>query len=355
MGVKQRVLIFQIGSLGDTVIAMPCYREIARRHPNAERYLLTNFPSGEKMVPAEALLAPCGLVAGSVEYPMPLRGARNIARLLKKLRSLQIDLMYYLTPEKSLLNLVRHYAFFKACGIGKVHGVPWSRGARFPEEMVPDTLWESEASRLLRTLEPGRAPGAPLALDRSLGLTNDERSAATRLLAEAPAIKRFVAISVGGKIPINNWGDDNWRLALAQISAGDPGLGAVFVGSGDEYARNETLAQAWTGPTLNACGRLTPRETAALIEGAALFLGHDTGTLHLAAAVGTPVIGIFSARNVPGKWYSDRPHDRFFYQKVPCFGCELEKVQDCRKDLVCMKNHNVDEIVAVTREAVSSA
>ena len=117
---RERVLIFQIGSLGDTVISMPCYREIARRHPEAERHLLTNFPIGKKMVQAEALLVPCGLIHGSVEYPMPLRSLNEIARLYRKLRALRVDVLYYLTPEKSTPKLLRHYGFFKACGIRKV-------------------------------------------------------------------------------------------------------------------------------------------------------------------------------------------------------------------------------------------
>lgn len=45
---RQKVLIFQNGSLGHTVISTPCYREIVRRHPDAERYLLTDFPIGKR-------------------------------------------------------------------------------------------------------------------------------------------------------------------------------------------------------------------------------------------------------------------------------------------------------------------
>src|ERR1700712_2722370 len=132
MSRKERILIFQIGSLGDTVISIPCYREIARRHPDAERYLLTNFPIGKKMVQAEALLAPCGLIHGSVDYPMPLRGAAEIRKLYARLQQLKIDRLYYLTPEKSVAKLIRHYSFFKLCGIKKVHAIPWSRDLRYP-------------------------------------------------------------------------------------------------------------------------------------------------------------------------------------------------------------------------------
>jgi ADP-heptose:LPS heptosyltransferase len=102
-----------------------------------------------------------------------------------------------------------------------------------------------------------------------------------------------------------------------------------------------------------SCGQTTPRETAALIERAALFLGHDTGTLHLAAAVQTRIIGLFSARDVPGKWYSDQTDDVFFYNKVPCFGCRLTEVSDCPNERACMTQHSVDEIVAVATVTLS--
>jgi heptosyltransferase-3 len=354
MRIRQKVLIFQIGSLGDTVISMPCYREIARRHPDAERYLLTNFPIGSKMVQAEAILKPCGLIDGAVEYPMPLRGTRNIADLFRRLRDLRIDVLYYLTPEKRLLNLVRHYAFFKACGMRDIRAVPWTRDLRHCRAVVAGKLWETEASRLLRNLEHRRLPGPPNPSDRLMDLSEAERGAAQRIVSEMPSAKRYIAFSIGGKIPVKDWGDDNWSAVLKLLSASEPELGIVFIGSNDERERSDKLAVSWSGPKLNSCGRLTPRETAAVIERAAVFLGHDTGTLHLAAAVDTRVLGLFCARNVPGMWYSDRPGDRFFYNQPPCFGCDLQTPEECPNALVCMTSHNRVEIVNATIEMLAS-
>jgi heptosyltransferase-3 len=350
----ERILIFQIGSLGDTVISMPCYREIARRHPDAQRHLLTNFPIGSKMVQAEAILKPCGLIEGAVEYPMPLRGMRNIAALYRKLRGLKIDVLYYLTPEKRLLNLVRHYAFFKACGIGEVRAVPWTRDLRHSRQILAGKLWETEGSRLMRTLEHHRPPGPPRPSDRSMDLTEPECIAAERILSEMPTARRFLAFSIGGKIPVKDWGNENWTAVLQMLSASEPYLGIVFVGSQDERERSDLLAASWSGPKLNACGRLTPRETAAVIDRAAAFLGHDTGTMHLAAAVDTRVLGLFCARNVPGIWYSDRPGDRFFYNQTPCYGCDLNKVSECTNGLVCMTSHSRQEVVNATIEMLTA-
>lgn len=257
MSTLQKVLIFQIGSLGDTVISMPCYREIVRRHPDSERYLLTNFPIGKKMVQAEALLAPCGLIDGCVEFPMPLRGFRNIKELYRKLRSLKIDIVYYLIPEKRLINVIRHYTFFRACGTKDIRGVPWTRDLRYSRELVPGKLWETEGSRLLRTLDHSRVPGAPEPSDRSLDLTEAERDVAKGIVAEMDLAKRYLAFSVGGKIPVKDWGNENWATVLKMLSASEPELGIVFVGSQDERERNDLLAESWSGPKVNACGRLT--------------------------------------------------------------------------------------------------
>jgi ADP-heptose:LPS heptosyltransferase len=343
-GDRKVVLIFQIGSLGDTVISMPCYREIARRHPGADRYLLTNYPIGSKMVSAEAILSAPNMIVGTIEYPMPLRRLDKMLELYRQITALKPTVLYYLVPEKKPANLLRHYLFFKLCGIPRIQGMPWSRDLRFSREIVAETLWESEASRLLRTI--GAAPGPPSDADRDLSLADAERARADALLRGLGDTAGFVVISVGGKVPLNNWGDENWSAMLQQLSRARPSLGAVFVGSADERARNDRLAAQWEGPSLNSCGQLAPRETAALIERANAFVGHDTGTLHLAAAVNTPIIGIFGARNRPGIWFSDRARDVFFYKRVPCEGCELVRVEECRHDRICMSSHDPSAVAA---------
>jgi heptosyltransferase III len=352
---RPRILVFQIGSLGDTVISMPCYREIKRRHPDAETYVLTNSPTGGKTVQAEVLLAPCGLIDGALQYPVPLRGWRNILALYRSIRAFQFDVLYYLCPEKRIANMVRHYLFFKLCGVREIEGMPWARNRRTPRPLKGGLIWESEASRLLRNIGAQQEASAPNFKDRSLDLSAAERGAAQRLIREVPGFDQFIAVSVGGKVPIKDWGDGNWSKVLSNLSVAHPGLGAVFVGSQDEWARNESLSTAWVGPRSNTCGRMTPRETAALIEKAVLFLGHDTGTLHLAAAVGTRILGVYCARDVPGKWYSDNPGDRFFYNRCACFNCGLTKAADCPNQLLCMASHKTDQIVQAATQALTDA
>src|ERR1022692_4022661 len=72
----RRVLIYRLGSLGDTVVALPCFHLIARTYPNAERRLLTNFPVHAKAPAAAAVLGDSGLVHGYMSYTwVPARSA----------------------------------------------------------------------------------------------------------------------------------------------------------------------------------------------------------------------------------------------------------------------------------------
>ncbi len=347
------VLIFQTASMGDTVISMPCYREIARQHPDATRYLVTNYPKGSKMVPAQSVLSATGLIAGSVEYPCPLRRTDAIIALYRKLVALGAKTLYYLTAETNLIRLIRHYAFFRICGITEFHGVPWARDLRYPREIEKQGIWESEASRLLRCIRARTEPGPPPPADRSLDLSEQEKSTALSALQEAFGLGLFIAVSVGGKVPVKDWGDRNWSSLLAKLSREHPGLGLLFVGSADERGRNDVLAKAWEGPSFNSCGLFSPRETAALLDRACLFIGHDTGTLHLAAAANTRIIGIYSARDVPGKWYSDRSEDTFFYNRVECFGCECDKVAKCPNERRCITSITPDQVLAAAKQQLA--
>ena len=66
----KRVLIYRLGSLGDTVVALPCFHLIARAYPNADRRLLTNFHVHAKAPAAAAVLGNSGLVHGYMRYTM---------------------------------------------------------------------------------------------------------------------------------------------------------------------------------------------------------------------------------------------------------------------------------------------
>jgi ADP-heptose:LPS heptosyltransferase len=70
-----------------------------------------------------------------------------------------------------------------------------------------------------------------------------------------------------------------------------------------------------------AAGHLTVREAAAVLEHCALYLGNDTGTMHLAAAMKVTCVAIFSARDYRGLWEPYGQGHVVLRRKVPCSLC----------------------------------
>jgi heptosyltransferase III len=93
---------------------------------------------------------------------------------------------------------------------------------------------------------------------------------------------------------------------------------------------------------LNLCGVTSPRETAAVMGRATLFVGHDSGPMHLAAAVGIRCVALFSARNLPRVWFPFGTNHRVIYHDVPCKGCGLETCVKFKKK--CITSVSVDEV-----------
>ena len=295
------ILIYRLGSLGDTVVALPCFHAIAKAFPGSRRFLLTNEPVSVKAAPAELILAGSGLVDGVFSYPIRTRSPRKIGSLMAQLRAQRFDAAVYLTAPRSRLSLIRDYLFLRACGIGSIHGVPFNRDD-YSNRRDPDGYCEYEAIRLSRCIRSLGPVDLEVRSSWDLQLTVDEISAADRALQPVQG-RTLLAVNIGGKLPVQDWGDANWRATLQDVSAKLPRLAIVCVGSADERARIARLAQDLASPLLNLCGKLTPRETAAVFDRSTLFLGHDSGPMHLAASRQTRCVALFGSNNPPRIWH----------------------------------------------------
>jgi ADP-heptose:LPS heptosyltransferase len=344
-----RILIYRLGSLGDTVIALPCFRLIRSRHPEAEITVLTNLPVSGKAAAIEAVLENTGLVDRFIPYPVGLRDPKKLGDLRRQIAAEKFDLAISLTAARGLVASIRDYLFFRACGIPRIVGIPWR-----PRDLAPAPvgggLYENEASRLLRRV--GWKHAAEPVDGRNLALTVDEHAQAGRLLEERGIRTPFIAASIGTKSPLNDWGPANWRELLARLGKECPDHGLVLLGSPDESARSADLAKAWLGPSANLCGVPSPRVSAALFAQARLFLGHDSGPMHLAAAAGAPVVGIFSARCRPGQWFPGGPHTIVLY---PHAFFDLNRVEDADHQRAAIGSITVDAVLEAAKSCLSAA
>jgi ADP-heptose:LPS heptosyltransferase len=132
------------------------------------------------------------------------------------------------------------------------------------------------------------------------------------------------------------------QVQLTQLYTYYPQHGMALIGAKEDAGVNEYADQEWRGAKVNLCGRLTPRETAAVLEGAEVFLGPDSGPMHLAASVGVQCVIAFSAHGLPGVWYPAGRQHEIVYHQPECFGCGLETCVAMKKE--CMTSVTVEEM-----------
>lgn len=345
----KRVMIYRLGSLGDTLVALPALHLIARRFPNAKRWMLTNAPVHAKAPAASAVLEGSRLVDGYISYPVGLRSLVALMKLFWKIRTFRPQALVYLTKSRGDKAVRRDQWFFRLCGISEIIGLPMGELAQ-PLYLPERGLWERESARLVRTIrELGECDPEEMR-NWDLGLTGAEKDAARKALTPTAGMPLIVC-GPGTKMQAKDWGEENWRQLLAKLSETLPNHALALVGAKEEAGMSERAASAWRGPVVNLCGQLTPRETLAALCGAELFLGPDSGPMHLAAAAGVPCAIAFAARTRPGIWYPVGQANRIVYHEVDCAGCNLESCIEQKKK--CLTSISVDEMLTAALDAWS--
>ncbi len=346
----ERVLIYRLGSLGDTVVALPCFHQIARAYPRAERCLLTNIPVNSKAPPAYDVLEGSGLVHGFMRYPIATRNFAELAELQKQIYAFGAQVLIYLTPRRAAPDVARDALFFHLCGIPRIVGLPLARDAR-TNRLDPFTgNYEPEAARLARLMRGVGKIDLNNRANWDLGLTIEEHKRAAAVLGSLQG-RPLIACCMGTKMQAKDWGSENWRAVLDALAAELPQYGLVLVGAAEESQVSESASAAWANRSINLCGQLTPRESAAVLARTRLFLGHDSGPMHLASAVGTQCVVVFPARTPPRIWFPWGDQHEIIYHRVDCWCCDLEVCIEQKKK--CLTSITPEEVLGAIRRALA--
>jgi heptosyltransferase III len=352
----KRVLLYRLGSLGDMTVALPAFHLIAQAFPAAERRLLTSFPAHAKAPAASAILNNTGLVDGYIRY---IYGTRNIIELLKLWWSIlcfRPDLFVYMSGRTNVATTQRNLLFFKLCGVRSFVGVPLTPEMHQWKIIGPGDMRESESERILRNLAPLGSMDLSSPASWDLCLTTTEKDKARAALG-ALACKPLIVCGPGTKMQAKDWGRENWQALIRALNTRYPGAGLAMIGAREDADVSDFAAAEWAGPKVNLCGTLTPRESAAVFaiarDSHCVFLGPDSGPMHLAASAGVPCVICFSARGLPGVWFPAGSNHKVIYHQVNCFGCNLETcIVEGRK---CLTSITVDEMVKAVESVFRSA
>ncbi len=331
-----RVLIVLPGALGDVVRALPLLGRLRRGAPGAclgwvveplSSPLLEGHPWLDEVV------------------RVPRRGGlRGAIRALRAVRAFRPDVALDLgRGAKSAL-----FALWSGARrrLGFARGDAREASWLVATERLPEQ--GSQRAKLEQYLAFGDVLGLP-PVEVAFGLepTPQERLDAARMLDGLSPPR--VAACVGSSCPARRWFSDRTAGALEVLVARTRGS-AVLLGTAADTAFAAAVAQRSQVPLRNLSGRTDLRQLLAILAQVDVVVGPDSGALHLAAALGTPVVSLWgatsAARSAP--WGSEH---LVVEGRAPCAPCFL---RHCPIGRVCMRGIEVDAVVARAREALGA-
>lgn len=328
----ETVLIFRTGQLGDTLVALPAIRAIRMRHPAGQIVLLTDRHPGSGFVSSWDVVEPTGWV-DAVQYYEPKAERRamlsNAVALIRRLRDLAPTAMYVLSPDRSLAQSIRDRMFFRFALRSAEHHFPASPSLlprRFFGKVRRD---KPEWKRLMAVLGGGEIRTDEFSMPASLAGESEADLACE--MAGLSRRRRWLAVAPGSKMPAKIWPVERYAAVGRMLAQKHDDLDLVILGDKEDASSGDDLCAGWNGRGYNFAGKLSIQGSAAVLRRCVGYLGNDTGTMHLAAAVGVRCVALFSARDRPGKWEPIGLGHAVIRREVDCAGCMLE---------ICVSNRN---------------
>ena len=309
----ERVLVKEVNWLGDVVMSLPALKAVRRALPQAQLAVLVkrelaSFFDGSRWIDE---VIPYTVSRG-------LRGLADRRAIVGQIRSRRFDLAILFPKSFEAAFWVTLARVPRRAGL-----VADGRGPLLTHKVRPaaNSVEDHQVHRYLRLLREtvgidgssdDYAPDihAPH-LSRMRGwLAQRRRRPQTKLLALAPG-------AVFG--PAKEWPAGHYG-ALIDVLAQRYGVECVLVGSTGERPKCEEVVSACTAGALIAAGETSVGELMALLSLCDGFAGNDSGSMHVAGALGIPTVGLFGSTN-PAHTSPLGPKTRVLYHRIECSPC----------------------------------
>ena len=337
LGTRPRILVAKLATPGDLLLATPALRALRRRYPAARLDILTTEASGQlvresPLVDHVYTLDKYAFDAPSALLRRPWRLLRPLP-LLSALRRNNYDAVLLLHHLTLTFGQLKYRGLLAAIHARCAAGLDNGHGS-FLDLRVPD-LGFGDRHEAEYALAVAGAVGATLPRgERGLRLEDLGWDEVARHTQGAPPL---VAVHPGSGTysTARRWPAERFA-ELAAALHDEHSASVVLVGDSSERELHErilaqlraeraTSTQAALDWIVSEAGRHSPRQLAQRLARCAVFIGNDSFPMHLAVAVGTPVVAIFGPSNARawGPYVPDAPERAVVVRRddLPCSPC----------------------------------
>ncbi len=356
----KRILIVKLGALGDVLMTTPLLTALRRAYPQAHITWLVDTKNAQAIDAnphVDEIMQWDGDYWSLMRSTRPRNwvknrfGFRRLAGLARLKRALhhRFDLFITFHPEQDLMRS----AAAPAMSVGVFQSPRQEKREyesrytkSYKSRYTGNTAVDFPVHQTDTYLLPLDALGLPPVTDKRmvLGYTAEDKATSDKLL-EAHGVGKsdsFVVLAPLTTWPSKCWPEERWSELGDALTR--EGKQVVLTGSPAEREVVERIASAMQSAPVILAGRLRFREAAALIARASLCVSSDSGTMHVAAAVGTPTVSLFGP-TPPSRYAPQAGLGTVLLHPLPCSPC-MEQVclNPLESQLLCMRLLTVSEV-----------
>ena len=347
---SERILLVQLADIGDLVLTTPAIAALREARPQAQIELLAS-DHALPLVPADLVDHKIPFYGGGKSASRDFFSQRNL-RLLPQLRAKQYDAVVYFHHFTLRAGVFKFWLMAKASGARQIIGLR-NHNVGFLTDFVDDAGFgvQHQAQYWLSLVALLGASDRP-----RTALVRREAMQWGKLTASGKTIV-VMHTGSGGYSEARRWS----AAGFAEVANGlreQCGAEIVLVGQPDDAGH--VVENLLDKQPIDLVGKTTLPQLADVIDRADLFIGADSGVMHIAAATGTPVLSIFGPSN-PDAWkpWAAGAHATVLRSKVECSPCSyightIGAREGCQAR-TCMKLVRPNQVLDAAKRILSSA
>lgn len=344
---RKSILIIRISAIGDIVMSSPVASALKRNNPNTHitwivhpefACLLEGHPDIDEVITFDA--DKWSRLWKKKHLPSLIKEARQLRKTLSaRTYERTIDLQgNFMTGVIAWLSRATH-----KIALGSDGGNSWFMTKTISRNLGDQTQIGSEYRYLINQLGCSDS-------NWEMFLPHSEQASlsAKNKLKEKLGNSNYMVICPFAQFPQRNWFEDYWEQIILRIR-GRYQLRTVIVGGPNGKEPGEKMARL-TG-AINLAGETTLTETAAIIAGATLVVGVDTGLTHMGHASKIPTISLFGS-SYPYD-YVDSEMSKVIYLDRFCSPCKRNPT--CKKQYQCMRDITPDKVLTTIKPLIQKS
>ncbi len=341
---KKSILIIRIGAIGDIIMSSPVASALKRNNPNTHitwvvhpefAPLLKDHPDIDEVIHFD------------IDEWMRLWQKKHIPTLIKKSQALRsqlrtrkferaIDLQgNFITGFIAWLSGATH-----KIALGSNGGNSWFMTKTISRNIGDQTQIGSEYRYLVNQLGCSDSKWK-MHLPQDKQASIDAKNKLKEKIGDTP----YAVICPFAQYPQKNWFGDYWEQIILRIR-GRYQLRTIIVGGENGKEPGEKMSRLTSA--VNFAGQTTLEETAAIISGATILIGVDTGLTHMGHALNIPTISLFGA-TYPYD-YVDSELSKVIYLDRFCSPCRRNPT--CNKEYQCMRDITPDKVLTTIKPLI---